>query len=192
MQVDPMESIPTYILAGGASSRLGSDKARAVLRGVPLIVRVARDLGPIASRLVVVADRSGKYDDLGLETIGDLTPGCGPLGGIQAALHHHGPRGWLLCVSCDRLGVRPEWIASLLRARPEAGGAVAFRSERWEPFPSLLHASLAPLVDAAIENGSTAPWRVFDRCAGVALPLPHDWGTCTDVNTPEALHRLGG
>ena len=187
-----MESVPTYILAGGASTRLGSDKARAELRGVPLIVRVARDLGPVASRLVVVADRAGKYGDLGLDTIDDLAPGHGPLGGIQAALHHQGPRGWLLCVSCDRVGVRLDWITSLLRSRRGADRAVAFRGERWEPFPALLHASLGPVVDEALANGSTAPWRVLDRCGAVALPLPDDWGTCTDVNTREALQRLGG
>lgn len=187
-----MEHLPAYILAGGASSRFGSDKARADMDGVTLIVRVAREVRPVASRVVVVADRPAKYDDLGLETIGDLTPGHGPLGGIQAALHHHGPHGWLLCLSCDRLGLRTAWIEDLLRARRRGNPAVAFRGRRWEPFPALYHGALTPLVDEALAGGNTSPWRVMTRCAAVALPLPPDWHACTDINTREALRHVRG
>ncbi len=54
-----------YILAGGKSRRFGSDKARAEAKGVAVIVRVAEALASIAGTVTVVADRAGRYDDLG-------------------------------------------------------------------------------------------------------------------------------
>ena len=81
-----MTRLPIYILAGGRSSRFGSDKARAVLDGEPLIKRVARMAMPIAESTTIVADRTGKYDDLGLRSIADDPPHLGPLGGLAAAL----------------------------------------------------------------------------------------------------------
>jgi molybdopterin-guanine dinucleotide biosynthesis protein A len=86
-----MKPIPVYLLAGGRSSRFGSDKARAELAGVPLILRLAHQVEPVASPLVVVADRRDKYLDLGLTTIADALPGLGPLGGLLTAC---GRSGW--------------------------------------------------------------------------------------------------
>lgn len=71
--------VPVYILAGGRSSRFGSDKARAALHGRPMIVRIAELLRPVAESMIVVAEQSDKYADLGLLTIADAIPGQGPL-----------------------------------------------------------------------------------------------------------------
>ena len=76
------------VLAGGQATRFGSDKARAMLDGEPLIARLVKRVQPHASRITVVADVAGKYDDLGLTTIADDVPGRGPVGGLLAALRH--------------------------------------------------------------------------------------------------------
>ena len=67
-----MDTLPVYILAGGKSSRLGRDKAMVEIGGEPLLVRVIRSLEPVAASVTVVADRLGKYRNLGIETIADL------------------------------------------------------------------------------------------------------------------------
>ena len=51
-----MNRVPAYILAGGKSSRLGSDKARVEIHGEPLLAHVARSLETVAAELVVIAD----------------------------------------------------------------------------------------------------------------------------------------
>lgn len=152
---------PAYILAGGRSSRFGSDKARHPHEGVPLILRVA---GELAARglpeAVVVADRAGRYEDLGLRTIADPTPHAGPLGGVLAALRDGvaskdstaGSRedsraGWRLVVACDGVGFDPRIATALLHALEEAEGAppprvlaIGFRAEREHPLPGLYRA----------------------------------------------------
>lgn len=184
-----MEKVPVYIFAGGNSSRFGRDKARLELAGKPLLAHVARSLQPAAAEITVIADRPGKYLDLGFETIADLRPGLGPLGGLQAALSHR-KDGWLLCASCDRIGIRQEWLRALFSGRKNGARAVVFRGRIWQPLPALYHASLAPEVDAAIESGRLTPWMLLEQTDAVALELPKDWENSLDINDPGELDRL--
>src|SRR5437867_170131 len=96
-----MMHLPLYIAAGGRSSRFGSDKARADVNGIPLILHVARRLEEAVSSLTVVADVEHKFEDLQLRTIADQHPGFGPMAALHAALDDQKHEGWLLLVSCD-------------------------------------------------------------------------------------------
>ena len=184
-----MHKVPVYILAGGSSSRFGRDKAREAVNGEPLLVHVARSLEPAAARVVVIADRPGKYSDLGFETIADRRPGLGPLGGLQAALSDCG-EGWLLCASCDRVGIRPEWLETLFAGRKNGATAVVFRDRIWQPMPALYHTALAPAVDEAIGAGRLSPWVLLEQTGTVALQTPPDWEASLDINVPEELSKL--
>jgi len=150
-------------------------------------LHVARSLEPIASNFTVVAERAGKYDDLGLRTIADGKPGQGPLGGIQAALHDARGIDWILCASCDRIGLKASWIEDLFAAAGQETCVVAFRDERWQPLPALYHTSITTKVDRALKSGSLSPWKVIDSVDNVGLDLPNEWDTSIDVNEPDAL-----
>ena len=94
-----MRRILGAILAGGRSTRFGSDKALATLDGQALIDRVAEALAPQVDALIVVG-RSHP----GMTCIPDRpAPDLGPLGGIAAALHHAETHGFaqVLTVPCD-------------------------------------------------------------------------------------------
>jgi len=187
-----MGKVSVHILAGGDSSRFGRDKAREMLNGVPMIIRVADSLRPVASGITVVADRPDKYNDLGLETIADQHPGLGPLGGIQAALSHQLEPGWILCASCDRVGICTDWLQTLLENTDGHSSVVAFRGEVWQPLPGLYHTSILAEVEEALSAGQRAPFRLFDRIQAVALPLPPGWENSVDINDRAALERWPG
>lgn len=184
-----MLPIPVYILAGGKSSRFGSDKARALVDGLPLIARVASMVRPMASRVTVVADLRDKYADVGLRTIADTEPGKGPLGGLATALGDlHPDENWLLLVSCDLLLIRSEWLAALSStAHPPA---TAFRGQYWEPLLALYHRSIGPAVRAQLATGNRAMQRLLDATAATAVPLPSDWPITLQANTPSDLQRF--
>lgn len=187
------EQVPVYILAGGRSSRFGSDKARALVHGRSLILHVAEALAPRASSLTVVADVEDKYDDLGLRTIADRAPRLGPLAGLEAALLDGDEAGWLLLCSCDWVGLRPEWVDLLLHAREEgASRAVAFKGPVWEPLLALYHRSLGAEVASRLAEGRLAPWRLLEDISARALSLPPDWEQARQVNRPDDLVRAGG
>jgi molybdopterin-guanine dinucleotide biosynthesis protein A len=192
--------LPGYILCGGKSSRFGSDKARAVLGGVPLIVNVAETLASRCDSIVAVADVEEKYRDLGLRTIADHRPGLGPLAGLEAALSHRlessGP-GWLLLVSCDLGALKAEWLETIVPQLSSEGRgmttrAVAFRGDFWQPFPAALHTDLLPLTSTMLDEKKASFQRLLsdERARSRPLPLPTDWPETPQVNTPEDLERL--
>jgi len=83
------------ILAGGQSSRFGSDKAEAPLGAKRLIDHVAAALRPQVDALIV----TGGPSRAGFTCVPDRpAPGLGPLGGLHAALHESPRLGfdWVL------------------------------------------------------------------------------------------------
>lgn len=181
------ERPPAYILAGGRSSRFGSDKARALLHGEPLLLRQARLLTTLGHRVTIVGRWAGQYQDLGLATIGDSEPDLGPRVGLQTALRHRG-EGWLLLSSCDLVVLRDGWLVRLLAlAGTPPPPAIAYRDERWQPFPGLYHTSLLSRPEL-FEHGGLC--QLLDRVGAVAAPLPPDWTAQRQANTPAELQQL--
>jgi len=77
-------TVSAFILAGGKSTRMGADKAFVTLEGRTLLSRMldlARSVTPDAW---IVGDRE-KFAPFA-PVVEDIFPGCGPLGGIHAAL----------------------------------------------------------------------------------------------------------
>lgn len=175
---------PLYILAGGRSSRFGSDKARALMRGRPLIVGVAESLAPVTLGSTVVAARDEQYAGLGLVTVGDLRPGLGPLGGLATALadlpHRHPGEGMLLLVACDLVEPKAAWVTELcmlIGDRP----AAAFRGPRgWEPVFALYRRELAQEVERRTYSDDRSLSSLLDAvgAAATAVPVGYRHVTC--------------
>lgn len=80
-----------FLLAGGKSSRMGTDKALMQFGGQTLLDRALTVMTPVCNRVTLVGDpdRFAKYGlAKNLPVVADIFPECGPLGGIHAALVH--------------------------------------------------------------------------------------------------------
>src|SRR5262245_35426130 len=99
-----MSSPPLYglILAGGASKRMGTDKALLAYRGQPQLERSFQLLNTICEHTYVSvrADQSNEPMRAKLPQIVDTLPAIGPLAGIASALLKHQDVAWLV-VACD-------------------------------------------------------------------------------------------
>jgi molybdopterin-guanine dinucleotide biosynthesis protein A len=73
-----------FILAGGKSTRMGTDKAFVLLDGRTLLARMLDLARQVTSNVRIVGDPV-KFAPFAT-TVEDIFPGCGPLGGIHAAL----------------------------------------------------------------------------------------------------------
>lgn len=183
-----MRRLPVYILAGGRSSRFGSDKARALVHGRPLLGHVAVMLEPVASHITVVAECSRKYDDMGFHTIADHLPGLGPLAGLDAALADASTDSdWVLLCPCDALIIRTAWLTRLTGSIVDTRDAVAFRGDRWQPMPALYARRAAPIVRRQIERDQRSMQALLDRLNAASLPMPDDWPEPWQANTPSTL-----
>lgn len=186
-----MLTLPTYILAGGRSSRFGSDKARALIGNTPLIQHLCQSLAPLASSITVVAEVADKYADLNLRTIADLAPGQGPKGGLQTALRDlPATQSWLLLCPCDVLRIKPEWLARWADLRADAD-AVAFKDQQfWQPLPALYARTCLPVVEQQLTAGQRSMQTLLNQIRTAPLPLPPDWAELGSINTPEELKTL--
>jgi molybdopterin-guanine dinucleotide biosynthesis protein A len=150
-----------FILAGGASSRMGRDKGLLDFGGVPLILHTARLLEPLVAGVTVIGSPR-RYTKLGLRAIADDaqaqcgpdTSGCGPLAGIATALAATRSH-WNLIVACDLPYLSAEWVDWLLSRTLRSGGeAVVPRTERGiEPLAAVYSRDCGAPVAAALARG---------------------------------------
>lgn len=79
-----MRDVTAFILAGGQSSRMGTEKAFLDLHGRTLLERALELARGVADQVCIVgtAEKFAAYGSV----VEDIYPGRGPLGGIHAAL----------------------------------------------------------------------------------------------------------
>lgn len=164
------------VLAGGASSRFGSDKAMALLGGKPLIEHVITALLPQVDALVIIG-----RDHPGHARIDDLpAPGLGPLGGLCGALDHGLRQGFdaVLCAPCDTIDL-PADLARRLAQGLAAGPAVALGQRSIGMWPASLAADL--LIHLAGPDRSIRSWIAATQAREI------DCGAMRNVNRPGDL-----
>lgn len=98
--MEKTRNITGVILAGGLSSRFGSDKAFARLHGKFLIQHVKDTLTEIFSDCMLITNTPEQYAFLNLPMFEDSYQGMGPLAGIHAALLH-AVNPLIFVVGCD-------------------------------------------------------------------------------------------
>jgi molybdenum cofactor guanylyltransferase len=100
--------ITGYILAGGKSSRMGTDKGLMQLNDKHLIEYSIEKLKAVFNKVVIVSNNP-EYKKLGLEVIPDELLDIGPAGGIYTALAHSATTHNFI-TSCDMPFITPEAI----------------------------------------------------------------------------------
>lgn len=171
------------VLAGGRSRRFGSDKARYVLEGKPLLARVLASL-TAASERFVVAD--GAYGDFGVPVYADSFPGQGPLSGVHTALGQ-AREDWVAVAACDLPYLTPAYWSTLARHREGVQTVVVRRGGRLEPLAALYHRDLAAEAARRLKRGDHALHSFVENSstrvlAWETLDLPPE--TLTNLNTP--------
>jgi molybdopterin-guanine dinucleotide biosynthesis protein A len=166
------------ILAGGQSRRFGSDKAMVLVAGVRLMDRVAQALAQQCDSVVVCG-----REEAGFASLGDLPEtGLGPLGGLNAALHHAAAEGYdaVLSSGCDV----PNLPADL--AQQLAGDGAAHASE--QPVVGLWPAALASRCSSFLQSGGRSLYG-FGEHVGARLvavsPLLRNVNSPEDLGLPE-------
>jgi molybdopterin-guanine dinucleotide biosynthesis protein A len=156
------------ILAGGASSRFGADKALATIGGISLIDHARAALAPHVDRIVVV----------GRDIPDRPAPGLGPLGGLCAALHHAGS-GDVLTVPCDVPFPPPALFAALERAPSICADHPVF---------GLWPAVLARSLDEWLVSEQSRSIRAFAEVVGARFVTISE--PIRDIDTPVDLVAL--
>jgi molybdopterin-guanine dinucleotide biosynthesis protein A len=95
-----MLTVSGIMLAGGQSSRLGTDKSFVNVNGQSLIEQIVAKLARLSDDVIIVTNSPEKYDHLEARLVGDIYPGKGALGGIYSGLRA-AASAYSLVVACD-------------------------------------------------------------------------------------------
>ncbi len=142
------------ILAGGASSRMGANKALMKFQGEPLIARIAKVLTscPAISEILLITNTPAEYEFLHLPSFPDIQPGKGPLGGIYTALSRT-KFSRALVVACDMPFITPELLDYLCRGSEGAEVCVLESEKGVEPLCAVYAKSCLPVIEKQLRDG---------------------------------------
>ena len=179
-----------YILSGGKSRRMGSDKALKLFQGKTFLDQVAFELGKVSPSVKVVANHQ-KYVPLGYASIADNYQEIGPLAGIETALKDSSTEyTWI--VSCDSPAVTSrffEWLFSEWNKGTDAVYPIV--NGKALPLMGIFKTELHSYFENLIHTGERRVMKTLQslNCKSVEVPLDLEH-QLYNINTQEELDKL--
>ena len=190
------DEIEGFILTGGQSRRMGTDKSRLIIQGESFVDRIAAELLPVTPSIRLVGDNSPAAPSK-VQTVPDIHSQWGALGGLHAALSACGAV-WALIVACDFPFVTRELFGKLASVRGDFEAVAPIQADDIpQPLCSLYRVEpCLKLAEKLIKSGERKPiallqsvrtrWVEFSELAGLG-----DADSFFDnINTPEDYARL--
>jgi molybdenum cofactor guanylyltransferase len=129
-----MNDVEAFILAGGASSRMGTDKSQLLIDRQTFTERISETLLKLTDSVILVGRQ---LDTSVLPSVPDVYPQWGALGGLHAALTAC-KRDWAIVVACDLPFVTAELFSFVASLRLDHEAVVPIQPDgRPQPLASL-------------------------------------------------------
>lgn len=191
-----MEPLTGLVLCGGASQRMGRDKALLEHRGTTLLAgltaRLARECDPV----ILASGEAPRFSSLGLEEVADPVPSAGPLGGLVAGLRAS-PHRLVAVVAVDMPRANPGLLRHLAEMVGNRYAAVPSSADGIEPAhavystDALAEAEAGLLSERRSLHSLLARIPVLVLSPGEVAAAGFDRSFAANVNTPlEALGQL--
>src|SRR5215471_2023611 len=169
--------VTAFILAGGKSTRMGADKAFVVFEGRTLLTRILELARSVCAEVRIVGDRA-KFAGFA-PVVEDVFPGCGPLGGIHAALRSS-QTDLILLLAVDMPFVSAAFLEFLMRRSRESDAKVTLARTRdgLQPLCAVYRRTFADSAEKALRAGRYKIDALFEKAQ-------------TQVIDEEELHAAG-
>jgi molybdopterin-guanine dinucleotide biosynthesis protein A len=177
-----------FILTGGQSSRMGTDKALLPWRGTTVVEYLSHLVATVAGSSTLVGHPE-RYLQVGFPCLSDLRPGCGPLSGIETALFATSA-DWNLVISCDIPEIGAELLSGLFERAMTKGADVTLIRDgegRLQPLCAIYHRRCLETVRNALDRNALSLLDVVNQLG----PAFFDTSACfQNINTPEDWRAL--
>lgn len=191
-----MHELGAIVLAGGQSSRMGSDKAALDWHGTPLLRRVTGVLTRAVSPgpVIVVGAPGQALPGLagGVEVVSDERPGRGPLEGLAAGLAAIADRAAVAYVSSvDVPLLRPDFVRFVAGAVGDGDAAVPDLDGHLQPLAAAYRVGVRDVVAELLAEDRLALGALLERCrvrrlSADELPSPY---SVMNLNDPVEYQR---
>jgi molybdopterin-guanine dinucleotide biosynthesis protein A len=194
--------IEGFVLTGGASSRMGTDKSRLVIDGETLAGRAVRNLSAVCCNVSTVGgDRLGDVPCIEDSKELRIPQQKAAIIGVHAALTHSKTE-WTAILACDLPFVTPELFGGLIskaRSAPPGINVVVPRQPdgRLQPLCGLYRTKpTIPVVETAIRDGELSITKLALKLKLISVDLGELIGLegandlLFNINTPDDLNYL--
>ena len=184
--------IGCVIMAGGKSSRMGSDKALLKMNGKNFISLLAEELDFFEEKMIARGNNS-ELPELSWKEIPDVYQDRGPIGGLHAALSACESDA-LFCVSCDMPLLKRSLANTLCDSLTEEYDAVIAKAEdgRIHPMCAVYRKRIASTLESQILAGNNRIMSAFEKLNVKYISIDLEKGSqqLMNVNTPEDYKAL--
>lgn len=140
------------VQAGGASSRMGQDKALIPLAGQPVIQHVLESVQSLADRIIITTNKPDDYRFLELPLFQDQNPVAGALEGLRTALQASQAQRTLV-VACDMPFLQRGLLEYLFQQAAQADVTIPRWNDRLQPLCAVYSQNCLQAVEASLAAG---------------------------------------
>lgn len=185
-----MRGVAAVVLAGGASKRMGRDKASLVFQGAPLLQRVVDVVSSVAEEVVIATAPHQHLPEFNrapyVRVEADRAAGEGPLVGLVSALATV-LMPVSLIVACDLPFLQPGLLRLLAERTAEHAAVIpVLRGGGPQPQCSAIRTETLELMQEGVDRGERA-LSMITRLPGALFLGPGEWL----LSDPRALSFVG-
>jgi len=175
-------SATAIILAGGKSSRMGTEKGMLSINDQTMLEHICKQLRGTFSQILISAGDAEKYSFAGFEIVRDKTPGQGPLMGIASALEASANEINFV-VACDIPHIEMDCVRKMLTEARGADIVVPTTGDKkYEPLFAIYRKSALDAIKRTLRKGERKISEVFGKCEVKYIDLGKaDW--LININT---------
>ena len=193
MENGPARDLTAFILAGGKSTRMGTDKAFVDYAGRTLLARALELTRSVAFDVRIVGSKE-KFAAFA-PVVEDVIRDCGPLGGIHAALRASSTElNVMLAVDVPFVSwAFLQYLVTQARGAPEAAVVVPRMDGGWQPLCAIYRREFSGVAERALLAGRNKIDRLFDEVRTRVIEQEELEGAgfssaiFRNLNTPEEL-----
>lgn len=147
------DNINAFILAGGFSSRMGTNKALLEINGESLIQRTIQLLERVFNEVEISSNEPGLFNFTDKKIIKDIFPNKGPLSGIHSCLKNSDTEMNFI-ISTDMPFVSEELIRFLINYKSESGIIIPEAEGKVQQLCGLYSKKIIPVIEFILNESS--------------------------------------
>jgi len=184
------KNITGIILAGGKSSRMGTDKGLLMLKKKLFIQHIIDALKPLVDTIIIVSDNPN-HDLFETKRIKDLVKNAGPLAGIYSGLQYS-KTDYSLMVSCDVPLITSTVLNKLIKNYEEDYDVIQLESQqKTMPLTALYNKTCQQTIKHLLDKGERRMRFAVSQLKTKTIMLDDNLSsTLININTKEDFDAI--
>lgn len=185
------QNIAVYILCGGKSSRMKTEKGLVELNGKTFLQWILEAVYPLTNNITLVT-KNDAYSKFELPMIQDLVDNMGPVGGIYTALSHSHSR-YNLILSCDIPKITTQVLSELIELAINSDKEVSILCDETHDYPLIgcYQKKLLPVFKNAVFQNHLKLRTLVDSLSHQKFPvIQKNQFALQNINSKEDLELI--